>query len=508
MDKIIIIDFGSQYTQLIARRIRSFRVFCEIHPYNANLDDAITSDVKGIILSGGPSNVYAEGAPKISDKIFDYKLPILGICYGMQLISHLKGGRIEQGDVKEYGYSEMEAVGDSPLFAGLDNKQVVWMSHGDKVIKLPEGFKIAANTKDAIAAISNEEENIYCLQFHPEVVHTYRGSEMLYNFVFKISGLEASWVMSSFIEETIGDIRKTVGDKKVVLGLSGGVDSSVLAVLLHKALGDKLTCIFVDNGLLRKNEADRVEEVFQTSFNMNFIRVNASKTFLDGLKDIENPEEKRKIIGKIFLDVFNENAKDFDYLAQGTLYPDVIESVSVKGPSDTIKTHHNRVEGVLKLIEEGRVIEPFKELFKDEVREIGRELALPDEIINRHPFPGPGLAIRVLGDVTEERLSVLRNADAIVLEEIKKHGFYDKVWQAFAVLLPVKSVGVMGDNRTYENVIAVRCVESLDGMTADWVRLPGDVLQSISTRIINEVKGINRVTYDISSKPPATIEWE
>lgn len=508
MNKILILDFGSQYTQLIARRIRAMRVYCEIQPFNASLSELITDEVKAVILSGGPASVNNPDAPLIGQEIFNFHIPVLGICYGMQLISLLKGAQIEKGHVKEYGYAEMTIEKECALFHGLENVQKVWMSHGDKINNLPKGFELVARTRDAIAAIANEKEKIYCVQFHPEVVHSVNGNEMLDNFVFRIAGLKPEWVMSSFIESSIKEIRNQVGTKNVVLGLSGGVDSSTLAILLHKAIGKQLTCIFVDNGLLRKNEAQKVEEIFTSHFNMNFVRVDEGETFLKALNGVENPEEKRKIIGKVFLDVFNKHSADFDFLAQGTLYPDVIESVNVKGPSDTIKTHHNRVEGVLELINQGKVIEPFKELFKDEVREIGRELGMPEEIVNRHPFPGPGLAIRILGGITQERLEILKNADAIILEEIKRCGWYNKVWQAFAILLPVKSVGVMGDGRTYENVVAFRCVESLDGMTADWVRLPGDVLQSISSRIINEVKGVNRVVYDISSKPPATIEWE
>ncbi len=508
MDKIIILDFGSQYTQLIARRVRGFRVYCEIYPFHADLNKIITKDVKAIILSGGPSSVNAENAPLLSEDIFSYNLPVLGICYGMQLTAKLKNAKVVKSTKREYGYAEIDILEKSLLFEGLDKSQKVWMSHGDKIEELPAGFSLIAKSGDIPAVMENQKERIYCLQFHPEVVHTLHGTEILDNFVFKIANAKPDWVMSSFIEHSIEEIKQRVGDKSVVLGLSGGVDSSTLAVLLNKAIGKKLTCIFVDNGLLRKNEALRVKEIFTSHFDVNFVHVDETKTFLTALKGVEDPEKKRKIIGKVFLDVFNKHAKEFDFLAQGTLYPDVIESVNVKGPSDTIKTHHNRVKGVLDLIEQGKVIEPFEELFKDEVREIGRELGMPDEIINRHPFPGPGLAIRILGEITKERLEILREADAIVLEEIKRAGWYEKVWQAFAVLLPVNTVGVMGDERTYDNALAFRCVESVDGMTADWVRLPGELLQSISSRIINEVQGINRVVYDISSKPPATIEWE
>lgn len=426
----------------------------------------------------------------------------------MQLLSFLYEGEVIPSNSREYGFTEIKLEKSSPLFSKLSKKQIVWMSHGDKVVRIPAGFKKIAESNTALAAIENKERKMYAVQFHPEVVHSQNGEKMLENFVFKICNAKKSWEMGSYIEKTIKEIREKVGDKKVVLGLSGGVDSSVLAVLLNKALGKNLTCVFVNNGLLRKNEAEEIQRVFAKQFDLNFKYIDATKKFLDALKDVEDPEKKRKTIGKLFIDVFSHETEGFDFLAQGTLYPDVIESVSVKGPSDTIKTHHNRVEGILDLMKQGRVLEPFKELFKDEVREIGRELKVPSFIIQRHPFPGPGLAIRIIGDITEERLRVLREADAIITEEIKKADWYEKTWQAFGVLLPIKSVGVMGDQRTYENVLAVRIVESIDGMTANWTKLPYEVLNSISSRIINEVKGINRVTYDISNKPPATIEWE
>ncbi|HCL57961.1 MAG TPA: GMP synthase (glutamine-hydrolyzing) [Spirochaetia bacterium] len=507
---ILILDFGSQYTQLIAKRIRKMKVYCEIHPYSADIQKiAENNRIEGLILSGGPASVYDSDSFKIEKKTLDeLNIPILGICYGMQLLSYLYEGKITPSDSREYGFTEIKLDSSSLLFEGLEEKQVVWMSHGDKVVEFPKDFIKAAESKNALASIQNKKKHIYAVQFHPEVVHTKNGGKMLENFVFKICKCIADWEMGSFIDNTVHAVRNQVKDKKVVLGLSGGVDSSVLAVLLHKALGKNLLCVFVNNGVLRKNEALKVQETFTKNYDINFKYIDASKEFLQKLKGIDSPEQKRKIIGEYFLEVFSKTTQGFDFLAQGTLYPDVIESVNVKGPSDTIKTHHNRVGGVLELINQGKVIEPFKELFKDEVREIGRELGVPDEIVNRQPFPGPGLAIRVLGDVTEEKLNTLREADAIIIEEIKNAGLYNQIWQAFGVFLPVQSVGVMGDKRTYENVIALRIVESVDGMTADWVKMPYDVLNKISSRIINEVKGINRVVYDISSKPPATIEWE
>jgi GMP synthase (glutamine-hydrolysing) len=507
---IAILDFGSQYTQLIARRIRGMHVYSEIYPYHTDLREvARHQDIEGIVLSGGPGTVYAKDAFHIDGAMLkELNVPVLGICYGMQLLSYLYEGKIIPSTEREYGFTHITVDTSSPLFKGIAEKEVVWMSHGDKVEKLPRGFGKIAFSENALAGMENREKNLYAVQFHPEVVHTQNGTKMLENFVLDICQAKPQWEMESFIEKTVKAVREKVGDKKVVLGLSGGVDSSVLAILLNKALGKNLVCVFVNNGLLRKDEAEEIQAVFTGKYDLNFHYVDASDRFLDALKGITDPEEKRRIIGKIFLDVFNSEIEGFDYLAQGTLYPDVIESVSVKGPSDTIKTHHNRVEGVLDLIREGRIIEPFQELFKDEVREIGKEMNVPDFIIQRHPFPGPGLAIRILGEVTKERLDLLREADAIIIEEIKRAGLYQRIWQAFGVLLPVNAVGVMGDKRTYESVLAVRMVESLDGMTADWARVPYEVLNSISTRIINEVGGINRVTYDISSKPPATIEWE
>jgi len=502
---IAIFDFGSQYTQLIARRIREISVYSEIYPYY-KMKELNRNDIEGIILSGGPGNVYSKDAFLVSkEDIERFNVPVLGICYGMQLLTHLYGGKVIPGERKEYGFTKIK-IKKSKIFKGLKKEQIVWMSHGDRIDDLAD-FKIIAESENAIAGIENSKKNIYALQFHPEVVHTKNGKKMIENFVLNICNAKRNWVSKSFIEHSIQTIREMVKDKKVVLGLSGGVDSSTLALLLSKAIGKNLTCIFVNNGVLRKNESEEIQSIF-SKFDLNFKYVDAEKIFLEKLSGVTDPEEKRKIIGKVFLEVFENESKGFDFLAQGTLYPDVIESISVKGPSDTIKTHHNRVEGVLELIKENRVIEPFKELFKDEVREIARELGLPQSIIERHPFPGPGLAIRIIGEVTKERLNILREADYIVTEEMKKSGWYKKVWQAFAVLLPVKSVGVMGDQRTYENVIALRIVDSIDAMTADWSKIPYDILQKISSRIINEVKGVNRVVYDISSKPPSTIEWE
>lgn len=509
-DKILVLDFGSQYTQLIARRIRESKVYSEIFPFNAPIEKIKSFNPKGIILSGGPSSVYDSGAPFPDKQIYNLGVPILGICYGMQLMSYSLGGEVAKAAKREYGKAELNTDDNADLLWGVTQKTQVWMSHGDKIEKMPEGFSVIGHTVNSpIAAMANREKKFYALQFHPEVVHTEEGMRILQNYVYTICGCRPEWEMASFIEWSVADIRKKVGDKKVICALSGGVDSSVVALLIHKAIGDNLICIFVDNGLLRKGEAEKVKKTFQDHFHIKLIFVDAKKRFLDKLKNITEPEKKRKIIGNEFISVFEEEAKkitDVDFLAQGTLYPDVIESVSFKGPSAVIKSHHNvgGLPDVMKL----KLIEPLRELFKDEVRVLGHELGLPEEICWRHPFPGPGLAIRCIGEVSEEKIEILREADAIVLEEIKAAGLYRAIWQAFAVILPIKSVGVMGDERTYENVVAIRAVTSLDGMTADWAKIPYEVLGKISNRTINEVKGINRIVYDITSKPPGTIEWE
>ncbi|MBF0226429.1 MAG: glutamine-hydrolyzing GMP synthase [Desulfobacterales bacterium] len=508
---ILIIDFGSQYNQLIARRVRENKVYCRIEPFNINISSIKALNPKGIILSGGPSSIYEKETPKIDKAIFDLNIPILGICYGMQYMIDAFGGSVKKASKREYGHAELFIDKHEGLFDNIDSKTKCWMSHGDSVESLPSEFEVIASTSNTkFAAVVNHSLKLYGLQFHPEVEHTLLGKKMIENFLFKICKCEPDWTMKSFAEEAIKEIKEIVGDKRVILGLSGGVDSSVTALLLHKAISDNLTCIFVDNGLLRKNEAEKLKNVFTQHLKINIIYVDAKNLFLNALSGITDPEEKRKIIGKIFIDVFDAEAKQIknaEFLAQGTLYPDVIESISAfGGPSSVIKSHHN-VGGLpenMKL----KLIEPLKYLFKDEVRKLGEEIGLPDDFIWRQPFPGPGLAIRVIGEITEKRLSILREADTILLEEIKKNGFYKKLWQSFAVLLPIKSVGVMGDKRTYENIIAIRAVTSNDAMTADWARLPYDFLSIISNRIINEVNGVNRVVYDISSKPPSTIEWE
>jgi len=512
-EKILILDFGSQYTQLIARRVRECRVYCEIQPFNINLEKIEKFKPKGIILSGGPSSVYDEAAPYCSPEIFKLNIPILGICYGMQFMAHIMGGEVKDSSKREYGQTRLFIDDFTDLFVGFEDPPFidVWMSHGDRIQILPPGFTPIAHSKNSpIAAIKNNKSRIFGVQFHPEVAHTPRGLEILKNFLYRICGCLPNWTMESFIKDSISQIKRTVGDKTVICALSGGVDSSVVAFLLHRAVGDQLVCVFVDNGLLRKNEAQEVRTVFGEHYNMNLHYINAKEAFLKKLKGVTDPEIKRKIIGNEFICLFEKEAKnigDVEYLAQGTLYPDVIESVSFKGPSATIKSHHN-VGGLPEKMDL-KLIEPLRELFKDEVRLLGRELGLPLKIINRQPFPGPGLAIRILGEVTKENLSTLRDADSIVAEEIDppKADKY-QIWQSFAVLLPIKTVGVMGDERTYENVVALRVVRSTDGMTADWVRLPYEVLARMANRIINEVKGVNRVVYDISSKPPSTIEWE
>ncbi len=511
-EKILILDFGSQFTQLIARRIREANIYCEIHPFSIGLEQIREFSPKGIIFSGGPNSVYDDGAPTLDKAVFDIGVPILGICYGMQLISHMLGGSVKGCDKREYGFTTIDLANDSILFKSFDKEDdhTVWMSHGDSIEQAPEGFEIVASSNNTkYAAMQNVAKNIYAIQFHPEVEHTQNGFLIIKNFLFEICGCEGRWNMASFIDYQVEHIRKTVGDKNVILGLSGGVDSSVAAVLIHKAIGDQLKCIFVNNGLLRKNEADKVIATFKDNFHINLIYVDATERFLSKLAGVEDPEQKRKIIGYEFIEVFDDEAKNIDnvgFLGQGTLYPDVIESVAVHGSSVVIKSHHN-VGGLPEKMNL-KLLEPFRELFKDEVRRIGLELGISEDIIYRQPFPGPGLSVRILGDVTKERIAVLQDADEIVVEEIKNAGLYRDIWQAFAVLLPIKSVGVMGDSRTYENVCAIRAVESSDAMTADWAKIPYEVLAKMSSRIINEVKGINRVVYDISSKPPATIEWE
>jgi GMP synthase (glutamine-hydrolysing) len=508
-ETIIILDFGSQYTQLIARRIRENKVFCEIIPFNQKTETYKHKNLKGIILSGGPASVFDEGAPFCETEVFKIGVPVLGICYGLQLIGKLFGGEVERSKKREYGKATIKIDNYEDLFSEVKDETCVWMSHGDHLSRLPKGFEVLAHTENIpFAAIRKKEKKIFGLQFHPEVVHTQEGKKIIHNFLFNICKCEGTWTAESFIESSVSRIKDKVKNGKVILGLSGGVDSSVCAMLVYKAVGKQLNCMFVDNGLLRKNEAEEVIFAF-SDFDLNLISVDASQRFLDELKGITEPEEKRKIIGKVFIDVFEEEArkiKNVEFLTQGTLYPDVIESTSFKGPSATIKSHHN-VGGLPEKMNL-KLIEPLRELFKDEVREIGRRLKLPEEIIGRHPFPGPGLAVRILGEVTGERLFILREADDIFIQELKKSKLYDKIWQAFCVLLPVLSVGVMGDERTYENVIALRAVTSVDGMTADWAKLPFETLGKISNRLINEVKGVNRVVYDISSKPPATIEWE
>jgi GMP synthase (glutamine-hydrolysing) len=508
-ETIIILDFGSQYTQLIARRIRENKVFCEILLFSQNTETYKHKNLKGVILSGGPASVFDRNAPICDREVFELGVPVLGICYGLQLMGKMFGGELERSKKREYGKAIIKIDNHEDLFSEVKDQTTVWMSHGDHLSRLPKGFEVLAHTENIpFAAIRNKKEKTFGLQFHPEVVHTQEGKKIIRNFLFNICRCEGTWTAESFIESSVYRIKQEVQNGKVVLGLSGGVDSSVCAMLINKALGEQLNCIFVDNGLLRKNEAKEVIYAFK-NFDLNLISVDASQRFLNELKGITDPEEKRKIIGKIFIEVFEEEArkiKGVEFLAQGTLYPDVIESTSFKGPSVTIKSHHN--VGGLPEEMHLKLIEPLRELFKDEVREIGRRLNLPENILGRHPFPGPGLAVRILGEVTKERLSVLREADDIFIQKLKESNLYDKIWQAFCVLLPVQSVGVMGDERTYENVIALRAVTSLDGMTADWAKLPYEILERISNRIINEVKGVNRVVYDVSSKPPATIEWE
>jgi len=511
MEQIIILDFGSQYTQVIARRIRECQVFSQILPYNTPAAKLATLKPKGLILSGGPCSVYDKKAPHCDLAIWQLGIPVLGICYGMQLLAHQIGGKVQPGKKREYGPADIDIVGDSPLFRGMEPVQKVWMSHGDQVTLLPQGFTAIGRTENAPhAAVANEDRKLYGLQFHPEVHHTPNGKQIISNFVHGVCGCGREWTMRSFIEHSIQEIRQRVGKDKVILGLSGGVDSSVAAALIHKAIGNQLTCVFVNNGLLRKGEAESVQAVFGKNLHMKLQYEDSTKTFLTRLRGITDPERKRKIIGHTFVEVFQKATKKAGkakFLAQGTTYPDVIESVPIAGnPAAMIKSHHN-VGGLPKDLGFD-LLEPLRQLFKDEVREVGTQLGLPKEIVWRQPFPGPGLAVRILGAITPEMIKVLQEADWIVIDEMKKADLYYKIWQTFAVLLPVKSVGVMGDERTYENAIAIRAVDSVDGMTADWVRLPYDVLARLSTRIINEVKGVNRVCLDISSKPPSTIEWE
>lgn len=505
---VIIVDFGGQYSQLIARRIRENNVYCEIIPYSSSIEKIKEKGPRGIIFSGGPNSVYGENTPKISKEIFELGVPILGICYGQQLTAFTLGGKVESAQVREYGKTKVNLDNKSILFEGIDKEQECWMSHTDYVSEIPSDFNIIAYTDGCkVAAMANEDKKIYGVQFHPEVEHTPFGKKMLKNFLFNVCELKGDWSVTSFAEEKIKAIKELVGDKKVICALSGGVDSSVAAVIVHKAIGDQLTCIFVDHGLLRKDEGDQVESVFKEKFKMNLIRVNAQDRFLGKLKGITEPERKRKIIGEEFIRVFEGEANklgDIDYLVQGTIYPDVVESGT--GTSATIKSHHN-VGGLPEDIE-FELIEPLRDLFKDEVRKVGEELGIPHKLVWRQPFPGPGLGIRVLGEITEEKLEIVREADAIFREEIAKAGLDEKIWQYFACLPNIRSVGVMGDERTYSHTIGLRAVNSSDGMTSDWAKIPYEVLDKVSIRIVNEVKGVNRIVYDVTSKPPSTIEWE
>jgi GMP synthase (glutamine-hydrolysing) len=513
-EHVLIIDFGSQVTQLIARRVRESGVYCEIHPFDKA--EAILDDFKprAVILSGGPASVHEAESPRIGRKVFELGVPVLGVCYGEQLMCDILGGKVESGHAREFGRAEIVLARESPLFAGIgavDHREPVWMSHGDKITAMPPGFEVVATSEGSpFAAIADEKRRFYGIQFHAEVEHTPRGRAIYRNFTHAIAGLKGDWTMAAFKTEEIARIRDQVGKGRVICGLSGGVDSSVAAVLIHEAIGEQLTCVFVDTGLMRKDEGEQVVSLFRNHYNIPLVHVDASEEFLGALKGVDDPETKRKTIGRLFIEVFDREAakvEGAEFLAQGTLYPDVIESVSARGgPSQVIKSHHN--VGGLPDFMKLKLVEPLRELFKDEVRALGRELGLDDAFVSRHPFPGPGLAIRIPGEVTPEKVAVLQEADAIYLEEIRKAGLYDKIWQAFAVLLPVKTVGVMGDARTYENVLALRAVTSTDGMTADFFEFPWDVLGRAATRIVNEVRGVNRVVYDVTSKPPGTIEWE
>jgi GMP synthase (glutamine-hydrolysing) len=508
---IAVLDFGSQYTQVIARRVRECNVYSRIYHYATPASELKKENLCGIILSGGPSSVYSPKAPLPDKEIFNLGVPVLGICFGIQLMGHLLGGEVAHSQQREYGLGKIDIFGESPLFKGLPQSFKVWNSHGDKLLKMPAGYRSVARTENSeFAAIENDERRFYGLQFHPEVFHTENGVEIIKNYLYDVCGCTGDWSMANYIETSVAAIREKVGKSRVILGLSGGVDSSVAAALIHKAIGDQLTCVFVDNGLCRKNETEAVEKLFKDNFKMDLRVARAEETFLTALAGVTDPEKKRKIIGKTFIDIFDSEVKkigEVDFLAQGTLYPDVIESVPIENnPASLIKSHHN-VGGLpekMKL----KLLEPLRELFKDEVRRLGKELGLPDNVIWRQPFPGPGLAVRCIGEIRKDYLDILREADAILLEEMKSSGWYSKVWQSFCVFLPLRTVGVMGDERTYDYVIALRIVESVDAMTADWARVPYDILAKCSSRIINEVKGVNRVCYDISSKPPATIEWE
>ena len=513
-DTVIVLDFGAQYSQLIARRVRECKVYCEILPYNATPEKILEKNPKGIVLSGGPASVYAKGAPHVDKEVFELGIPVMGLCYGIQMIAHALGGKVQKASKREFGLAPLDIKDHKDLFAGLPSTLKVWMSHGDHVTKLPAGFKVLASTSNChLAAAANTQRKLYGIQFHPEVVHTEKGTKIVENFVRKVCGCRPTWSMENYERTAVHQIREQVGKGRVICGVSGGVDSTVTAALIHRAIGDQLSCVFVNNGVLRLGEAEQVVSMFKKNLKIPIHYVNAENQFLKLLHNVSEPEKKRKIIGRTFIRVFEKKSKElerkkgkFDFLAQGTLYPDVIESVSVKGPSATIKSHHN-VGGLPKDMK-FKLVEPLRELFKDEVRELGERLNIPHELLWRQPFPGPGLAVRLIGPITKPELEILRKADAIVQEEISKAGLYHSIWQSFAVLTPLKTVGVMGDERTYENVCVIRAVHSSDGMTADWVKLPYDLLGRMSNRIINEVRGINRVVFDITSKPPGTIEWE